>query len=86
VISTCKQFQLAANDRIVPALLQQGIAQLTTHLCHIFRTCLARDYTLKAWRLIKVMVTPKPGKENHTKAKAYCPISQSSFMLKMMKE
>jgi hypothetical protein len=41
-ISTFKSFKLAGTDGIVPALLQQGVEHLTTHLCHIFRACLAR--------------------------------------------
>jgi hypothetical protein len=32
------------------------------------------------------MFIPKPGKANYTEAKAYCPISRSSFMLKTMEK
>jgi len=32
------------------------------------------------------MFIPKPRKANYTKAKAYSPISLSSFMLKMMEK
>jgi hypothetical protein len=42
VISTFKPFKSAGTDGIVPALLQQGVEQSTTHLCRIFRSCLAR--------------------------------------------
>ena len=41
-ISTFKPFNSARTDGIVPAILQQGINHLTTHLCHIFRACLTR--------------------------------------------
>jgi hypothetical protein len=71
VISTLKPFKLAETDGIVPALLQQGFKHLTTHLCCIFRACLARGYILKAWRQVKVTFIPKSGRANYTKAKAY---------------
>jgi hypothetical protein len=35
-----------------------------------------------AWRQVKVIFTPKPGKSDCTEAKAYCPISLLSFLLK----
>jgi hypothetical protein len=85
-ITTFKPFKSAGTDGIVPALLQQGVEHLTTHLCHIFRACLARGYIPKAWRQIKGMFIPKPGKANYTEAMAYCPISLSSFMLKTMEK
>jgi hypothetical protein len=85
-ISTLKPFKSAGTDGIVPALLQQEVEHLTTHLCRIFRACLPRGYIPKAWRQVKVTFIPKPGKANYTKAKAYHPISISSFMLKIMEK
>jgi len=82
--SKFKPFKLAGTDRIVPALLQQGVNHLMTHLCHIFRVNLARGYIPKIWRQIKVTFIPKPGRANCTVAKAYCPIILLSFMLKIM--
>jgi hypothetical protein len=76
----CKPFKSAGTDEIVPALLQQEVDYLTTHLCRIFRACLARRYIPIAWRQVKVMFIPK-----HGKAKAYRPISLPSFMLKRRK-
>jgi hypothetical protein len=35
---------------------------------------------------VKVTFIPKPGKLNYTKAKAYCPISLSSLLLKMIEK
>jgi hypothetical protein len=37
-----------------------------------------------AWREVKVMFIPKPGKSDYTEAKAYSPISLLSFLLKTM--
>jgi hypothetical protein len=39
-----------------------------------------------AWRQMRVMFIPKSQKADCTKAKAYCPISLSSFLLKMMEK
>jgi hypothetical protein len=36
-INTLKPFKSAGTDEIVPALLQQEVDYLTTHLCRIFR-------------------------------------------------
>jgi hypothetical protein len=70
VINTLKQFKLAETDKIVPALLQQGVDYLTTHLCRIFRAYLGREYMIPiAWRHIKVTFIPKPRKANYTEAK-----------------
>jgi hypothetical protein len=85
-INTFKPFKLAGTDELVPALLQQGVEYLTTHLCKIFRACLARGYIPIAWRQVKVTFIPKPGKASYTEAKAYCPISLSSFTLKTMEK
>jgi hypothetical protein len=85
-ISTFKTFKSAYTDGIVPALLQQGVEHLTTHLCCIFRACLARGYIPKAWRQVKVTFITKRRKANYTEAKAYHPISLSSLMLKTMEK
>jgi hypothetical protein len=85
-INTFKPLKLAGTDRIVPALLQQGVEYLTTHLCRIFTACLERGYITIACRQIKVTFIPKPRKANYTKAKAYHPISLLSFMMKTMEK
>ena len=66
--------------------LQQGVEHSTTHLCHIFRACLARGYMPKAWRQVNVTFIPKHRKSSYTKTKAYPPISPLSFMLKKMEK
>jgi hypothetical protein len=38
------------------------------------------------WRQATATFIPKHGKSDYTKAKAYCPISLSSFLLKMMEK
>jgi hypothetical protein len=85
VINTYKPFKTTGSNEIAPALLQQEV-DLCRFISAIFTVCLARGYIPKAWRQVKVMFIPKPRKVNYTKARAYCPISLSSFVLKRMKK
>jgi hypothetical protein len=85
-LNTFKPFKSAGTDVIVPAFLQQGVEHLSPHLCCIFRACLAYGYILMAWRQVRVTFIAKPGKPDYTEAKAYCPISLSSVLLKMMEK
>lgn len=82
VLDILQQFKSAGIDKILPALLQQGAEQLVPYLCHVFRTCMAYGFIPMAWKQATVTFIPKPGKSDFTEARAYCPISLSSFLLK----
>ena len=77
-------YKSAGPDLIIPALLQQGIDSIQSLLCSIYRVCLAYGYIPMAWRQTKVVFIPKPGRPSYAQAKAYRPISLSSFMLKTL--
>jgi hypothetical protein len=47
---------------------------------------MAYGFIPTAWRQVKVTFIPKPGKLDYSEAKAYCPISPSFFLLKMMEK
>jgi hypothetical protein len=47
---------------------------------------MAYGFIPMAWRQVKVTFIPKPGKLDYTEAKAYRPISLSSFLLKTMEK
>jgi hypothetical protein len=47
---------------------------------------MAHGFIPVAWRQIKVTFNPKPWKLDYTEAKAYHPISLSSFLLKAMEK
>jgi hypothetical protein len=85
-ISTLKSFKSAGTDGIVPALLQQGAEHVVPHLCRIFRASMVYGFIPTAWRQVRVTFIPKPGELDYTGAKAYRPISLSSFLLKMMEK
>jgi hypothetical protein len=57
-----------------------------THLCRIFRACMAYGFIPIGWRQVKVTFIPKSGKLDYTKANAYHSISLLSFLLKRMEE
>jgi hypothetical protein len=81
-LSTFDPFTSAGTDGIVPVLLQQGMELLVPHLCRIFRAYMAHGFIPMAWKQVKVTFIPKLGKLDYTDAKAYRPISLSSFLLK----
>jgi hypothetical protein len=85
-LSTFKPFNSAGTDEIIPAFLQQGAEHLVPHLCCIFRACMAYGFIPMAWRQVKVTFILNPGKLDYTEAKAYRPISLSSFLLKTMEK
>jgi hypothetical protein len=85
-LSTFKPFKSGGTDTTVPALLQQGVVHLVPHFCRIVRACMAYSFIPTARRQVKVTFIPKPGKLDYTEAKAYRPISLSSFLLKTMEK
>jgi ribonuclease HI len=77
-------FKTAGEDGIFPALLKHGIEILIVPLQRIFTACLALGYIPKPWRKVKVIFIPKPGRDSYEMAKAFRPISLTSFFLKTM--
>ncbi|XP_074111456.1 uncharacterized protein LOC141535431 [Cotesia typhae] len=73
-------------DGILPALLKEGTEILLKHLLHIFRSCVALSYIPSAWRMVRVVFLPKPGKASYDQAKSFRPISLSSFLLKTLEK
>ena len=71
-------------DGIFPILLQKGSKWLKWPVCQIYRACLNLGYTPRAWRTARVVFVPKPGKPDYSIAKAFRPISLTSFLLKGM--
>jgi hypothetical protein len=74
-------FKAAGEDGIFPGLLQHGIEIIITN---IFVACLAYGYIPLAWRAVRVLLIPKPGRDSYELAKSFRPISLTSFFLKTM--
>jgi hypothetical protein len=83
--TTRLDWQVATKDGIFPVLLQEGREVLDPYLVRIFRACLATGYVPTAWRQVKVVFIPKPGRDTYGGPKDYTPISLTSFLLKTMK-
>ncbi|KAL6418797.1 hypothetical protein ACFW04_014237 [Cataglyphis niger] len=66
--------KVAGPDGIFPALLQEGLAQISGPLTRTLRACLALGYIHKIWI----------GKTCCTSAKDFSPISLTSFLLKTL--
>jgi hypothetical protein len=79
-LGTFKPFKSVGTDGNV--LWQQGVEDLVPRLCRMFRACIAYGFILMAWRQVKAMFIPKSQKAAYAKAKAYWPISASSFLPK----
>lgn len=74
------------EDGIFPAMIQKGLKYLATPLNYIYRASLALGYIPKIWRIARVAFIPKPGRMNYSEAKAFRPISITSFLLKGMEK
>jgi hypothetical protein len=85
-LGTFKPFKSVGTHGIVTVLLQQGPEHVVPHLCRIFRACMAYGFIPTAWSQFKETFIPKTRNLNYTKAKAYRPISLSSFLLKSMEK
>ena len=85
-LNSFSPYKSPGPDGIYPILLQKGAKLLVPHLCRIFKACIAYGYIPKIWRQVKVIYIPKPGKDNYEEARAFRPISLSSFFLKALEK
>jgi hypothetical protein len=71
-------------DEIFPVRLQEGRKVLVPYLVRIFCAFLATGYVPMAWRQVKVVFIPKPGRDVYCGPKDYRPISLTYYLLKTM--
>ncbi|XP_048507937.1 uncharacterized protein LOC125500199 [Athalia rosae] len=83
-IDTVDKFESPGADGIFPALLQEGGKDPAIRLSIIFRSCLAMRCVPMAWRDVKVVFIPKPGKGHYDVAKSWRPISLTFFLLETL--
>ncbi len=74
----------AGPDEIKPIALKWLGPKAINRLSLIFRASCLLSYVPKIWRNSKVVFIPKPGKKDYTNARAFRPISLSSFQLKVL--
>ena len=83
---TMAPFKTPGQDGVYPILLQKGLQYILRPVCSIYRASLSLGYIPKIWRETRVTFVPKPGKIDYTNAKAFRPISLTSFLLKGMEK
>ena len=83
-INSFAPYKASGIDGIFPALLQRGLQTLLPLITGIFQVCLATGYIPERWRIARVIFLPKPGKPSYKEAKAFRPISLTSFLLKSL--
>jgi hypothetical protein len=69
-------FTAAGEDGIFPGLLQHGIeiiiiGHIAKNILPYFAACLAYGYIPLAWRAVRVIFIPKPGRDSYKLAKSF---------------
>ena len=81
-ISEMEPYKSPGVDGIYPILLQKGIDVLMPYLIRLYRSSMAYAHVPLNWQSVRVCFIPKVGKDEYVTAKAFRPISLSSFLLK----
>jgi ribonuclease HI len=72
----------AGPDDIKPNVLQHLSHNSLEWVVKLYKASLALGYVPSPWRESKVIFIPKPGKDDYSTAKAFRPISLTSFLFK----
>jgi len=78
-------YKTPGQDGIYTVLLQKGWESILYPICSIYKASLSTGYIPQTWRKARVAFVPKLGKIDYTTAKAFRPISLTSFLLKNWK-
>ena len=68
-------YKIPRMDGIFPALLQKGQEVVIPYLVSLFRACLSTGYAPAIWRQVKVVFTPKLGRNSYSGPRDFRPIS-----------
>jgi hypothetical protein len=79
-----KNDKAAGPDIIKPIVLKNLPDNVILRLCTLFSASIDTGYTSKLWRHAKVILIPKPGKDDYTDPNSFRPISLTSFTLKTL--
>jgi ribonuclease HI len=77
-------YKAPGGDAIYPVMILQAGPQLVKLLGVIYGVCMSMAYFPKCWRVARVCFIPKPGTRSKAEAKAYRPITLTSFFLKVL--
>jgi hypothetical protein len=84
VIDSFVPYKSPGMDGIFPTVLQEGQEVLIPHLIRIVCACLVTGYVPAVWRQVKVVFTPKPGRNSYCGPKDFRPISLTLFLFKTL--
>jgi hypothetical protein len=84
VIDGFGTFKAAGADGIFPSLLQHRIEIIIGHYYKHFCCMFGVWLHTPAWRAVRVIFIPKPGRDSYELAESFRPISLTSFFLKTM--
>ena len=83
-IGTFSNFKAGGTDEVKPIILKWLPYNVIERLTAIYTACIQFRYTPLKWRESRTVFIPKPGREDYSIAKAYRPISLTSFFLKTL--
>ena len=69
-------------DGIKPITLKHLPSSMIDSLITIYKASIALHFTPTRWKESKVVYIPKPGKEDYSNPKSFCPISLMNYLLK----
>jgi hypothetical protein len=79
-----KNEKAAGPDLIKPIVLKNLPENVIGRLCTLYSASIDIAYTPKIWRHAKIILIPKPGKDNYEDPNSFRPISLTSFTLKTL--
>ena len=83
-IASFGNYKAPGPDGFKPIVLKHLDDLNMDRLCFLFEGSLRLGYVPRRWRLSRTIFIPKPGKDSYDKARAFRPISLTSFLFKTM--
>ncbi len=85
-LASIDSHKAAGPDGFKPIVLKNLPNSYFHRLQIIYTSSLYAGYVPACWRRSKVMFIQKPGKDDYTKAKSFCPITLTSHVFKTMEK
>ena len=79
-------FKAAGPDEFSPVVLQNLPRNVLQHYVELFRASILLNHVPTIWKESNVIFIPKTGKTSYEEAKAFRPITLSSFQLKILEK
>lgn len=86
LLATTSNTSAPGSSGIGWLLIKKAWNKISKHLCTIFNACLILGHHPRVWKEAKVVVIPKPDKEDYSIPKAHRPISLLETMSKLLEK